>query len=57
LTQEVFSSLLVNEAIYGGERHRLIWKNSAPFVEGLICRDEQRALCTKTPGTTAALVS
>jgi hypothetical protein len=38
-------------------RHRLIWKNSAPFAEGLICRDEQRALCTKTPGTTAALVS
>jgi hypothetical protein len=48
---------MVNEAIYGGERHRLIWKNSAPFAEGLICRDEQRALCTKTPGTTAALVS
>ena len=34
---------MVNEAIYGGERHRLIWKNSALLAEGLICRDEQRS--------------
>jgi len=32
---------MMNEAIYGGERHRLIWKNPAPFAEWLICGDQQ----------------
>ena len=32
---------MMNEAIYGGERHRLIGKNPAPFAEWLICRDQQ----------------
>ena len=33
----------MNEAIYGGERHGLVWKNSPPFAEGLICRDQHGA--------------
>lgn len=34
---------MVNETIYGGERHRLIWKNPSPFPEGLIGGDQQRS--------------
>ena len=34
---------VVNKAIYGGERHDLVWKNSPPFAEGLICRDQHGA--------------
>ena len=34
---------VVDEAIYGGESHGLVWKNSAPFAERLIYRDQQGA--------------
>jgi hypothetical protein len=34
---------MVNETIYGGERHGLIRKNPSPFAEGLIGRDQQRS--------------
>ena len=33
---------VVDQAIDGGERHGLVWKNLAPFAEGLIGGDQHR---------------
>jgi hypothetical protein len=31
---------VMDEAIDGGERHRLVWEHLAPFAEGLIGGDQ-----------------
>ena len=37
------NSGMVDEAVYGGERHGGIRKHADPVAEGLICRDHQAA--------------